>query len=767
MSWTDIPEVLVNGAPADLTEVTVYSDTSTSLSIPPSQGSIAGAEAEFEWEYPQDASTEVETPWQGSFRPNPGADVEVHLPSSLGGPRFLAFKGQLDSSRVTFGSPIRSRSTDPLTNVNATFSCPPLTSTMPIAENTVGTVANRRHVGALGVYQVERALNAIGVRNTVPQSSTAVAHHSVCGSLWPQVGRLAVGQEADGIGPAVPPAPVGSYGPTFASTVDGRVICLSGWLITYLANYSTGSGTDSMTVAVELHPGEPADYQVRVTGTGEAGIRVRVQSGAVNIQTIDGTGALLETLDTFLIGSATRLLVRNTEGGDITAMTDATGATKRTYVGKGVAALSARFGGRLIVGGTRFGAVSVYRNRADVDADNFLNHPRRVKIWLSPINDEQWRIHGHPPIVDEPAVQWLARRAQDEQGLLWVDHEGAVNWMEIRGLDDLPVSGNITDADYDGTIPLESLSHITARRDTYSRVRVKATRSGASYSYNEQPHLVACRAPEKVELRRGDDPVELWMHAEGSGWWYGRPSSQMRRAGEPATEPWHRVDDFERHRGSWYGGHVINADGDILRWANEGDVTISLQLVGDHAVKLIIGPGPALVAGEVFINLPRPNSPGLQDVPDLMNLPLPMLTAWAVVPEALPIEAVSSDIGPDTAPEYIHDAGWSASFLSGPRAAGALAADIAARHTDHVGEVTVSCPVAPVRIGQRWQVEVRTVSGFVMDAVVLGVPRMTMAAGVNRMELRLWVMAVRPLGQDAYAPAFAGLAYAGLSYAGL
>jgi len=247
---------------------------------------------------------------------------------------------------------------------------------------------------------------------------------------------------------------------------------------------------------------------------------------------------------------------------------------------------------------------------------------------------------------------------------------------------------------------------------------------------------MAVHARATINLEPGDDPVELWLTGDDVRWWIGDLDLNWRRAGGAFGL------DFERGYGSWWGGLIVDSAGDPTRWAQDGDVIVTAEVVGDAAVKVTMEPGPGLTAGATFVNLPFPDSVGLSSYPEVRNRPLPVLNAWAVA-EAVDTAGTSTDIGPSARPEYVHDASWSGATWTtenrGPEVTAKLLAD---RYLGAPGEFTIDCEAAPVRIGERWHVRVSSVADLLIDGVVIGIPSLEARAGDARMTVRMWVMSV-------------------------
>src|SRR5690606_31719343 len=145
---------------ADTTRIRIASDTPAHLGIPPRGGHIAGAEADLEWEWPEDLSTQAEQPWSGDYRPTPGAPVHINIPGPDGLP-FRAFTGEIEQTSVSLSAvPLRSTCSDPLARTQVQFTAPALTFCMPIPPrpSTTLTPADRLFVGAASTWYVERAL---------------------------------------------------------------------------------------------------------------------------------------------------------------------------------------------------------------------------------------------------------------------------------------------------------------------------------------------------------------------------------------------------------------------------------------------------------------------------------------------------------------------------------------------------------------------------------------------------------------------------------
>src|SRR5690606_37228326 len=149
------------------------------------------AEADLEWEWPEDLSTQAEQPCSGPWRPTPGASVEVNLIGPDGLP-FRAFTGEIEQTRVSLNAvPLRSTCSDPLARTQVEFTAPGLTRSVPLAG--AHTPDERPRINLQTVWYAERAMEAAGCRSTIPRTPSTVWHQSMCGSIYPAHGTLVAG----------------------------------------------------------------------------------------------------------------------------------------------------------------------------------------------------------------------------------------------------------------------------------------------------------------------------------------------------------------------------------------------------------------------------------------------------------------------------------------------------------------------------------------------------------------------------------------------
>lgn len=741
-----VPEVRVDGIPAAVEFVRVTSDSPARLSIPVRPGSIAGAEASLTWHHREVLSTQAEHPWEPDWRPTPGATVTIDVPGVDGVP-FRAFTGVIDTTTLSLGGgPLVTRCVDPLADTDTRFSAPALTRTHPL--KTVHTEDDRPRINLMTIWYAERALEAVGARSTVPRSSGTVWHQSMTGSLFPAVGELtAAGRWEDGA--AVVPSP----SPSFATFGDGtgRVGSTNPYVRGDARPWG-GSTTDRVSLSLELDASTvestTASGLVRVNSTTSSeGFGIRVEGSSVELVTMvpDGTITTRATLDRT---GATRAVAQyDPATSTLSIATDLDPDSPTVVSGVTLSELHSAYARVRVIGqggatgSTNYdewpvavGAVSVWRAGDALSGHPYLTWPRSAAFHLTPTWGERWWLQAHPPVIEEKSVGWITRNSQRELALVWTDHLGVTHWADSGAFDSLTPSGTITDAriiDRTTEVPFVDLRHTVERRDRFSHVEVTGKRAAVRWGSDEYPRRVAARARESIELVSGGAAETLWLEPEPGTFWIGDLHLPPRWAGT-AT-----LSDYKRTEGSWVGGHVVDSTGAVLRWATSSDVTFDIDVVDDASVKVTMTAGPGLVAGETFVNTPHPD---VALPAEVSARPLPVLTAWSVA-TVTDVVGESTSVGASARPAYVHDAGWSGGWSSGVRSPEQLAQVIADRYVSDVGEVLIECPPAPVRIGQRWTVEVDAVAGLVIDGVVLG-STIEASAGESSMVLRLWVLEV-------------------------
>lgn len=738
ISSTPTAVVTVDGQPVPVTAVSVQSDTAVDLSVPAGRhGAIGGADASFEWEQSQVVTSKAEHPWSPLWRARAGANVEISTGTLEEGVT-PAFRGVLDDTPLSLRNPVlRSSCTDPMSNVDATFTTPAIAQYMPPRFGT-GT-GRARAVGCSTLWVVGEAMEAIGARTGVPQRWRTVYRQTMAGSAYTShragyVDRWSRVAAVDT--PYDPP-----LWTNFRSMSLGRMGCVEPY----------GEGTtrawsnpeSAWALYHEVDEVEDGDYVVRVAfaavGSDNRGFGIRVTNTHLQVVTV-GTSSTAETVHASIPRAGVTRIMARCASSTLTWRTDASSAVGSVAHGIAPSAVN-QTQGRVFVrssngpGGQCVGQVDVQRGTLGISNDTDFTTPRTMGFDLGTRWTER-NTEAHPPLQDVDAVSWLTAFSQQDQCIMTTSADGKVWWIDPSAWRDLPVSRTFTD---DGTgIDLDDLAYKVTRRPQYSRVRVTGFGADTTISLdaNDSPNIIANRVMKDVRLSVGDDPEVFFLKPLDDEFWLGDIDTSPRYAGDPVSLPWHQADDFERGRGSWIGGHIIRPPGDPI-WAESTHVGTSIEHVDHDTVKVTITPRAGLGSNQ-YANVPNPMTASMGNSP-VKYRPLPRVTVYgrASVSE---ISDVSPDIpGMDpNLPEYVHDAGWAVTTETQCRQ---LAGQIADRYT-HPGVVEVEVALCAARIGERINVVITGAADLTLDGVVIGIPEMTVTPGDARMRLRVWATSI-------------------------
>lgn len=733
---TPVSVVRVDGQVVPHVSVSAPTGTSTDLTGNTAGGGLAGAEASVEWELWEPVTDHVETRHSPAVRYPPGAPVTVDMGTEEDG-LHRVFTGHLDSTPESLGDAGRtSRAVsifDPPEGL--TFRVRALAAVMhPYISGTTGN-DELRAFGLSSRYPVEQAFNALGVWSCPPiLSGRTVWHQAMAGTTFPAIGTVYRARCYTSDNGALGGAHVKPRDWTFP---DGRPSMIRP-LVTGVTQEYNGTG-HAISLLADLNPGNTlANWTVRIQhpdtgnnasiGIAYAGSQIRVFR-----TNSDGSDVLLRTLIPTV--ATTRVLLHYYDNVLTVVTSDPATAVTTHPFSVAWPNASGRTGVLINAPAGQVGAVVIDRGLTLSQATARVRAPHTLRY--STRMDAPYRaMNALPRIESEDPVAWLVATAHADQQVILVESDGSVTYSDPMAWSALPHTWEITDATpTDTNVSLDDASWVHERRAPFSRIRVEGEQETVRAATGHRPNLLFARPDEEITLTKGDDPVTIPMEPfHPNSDWITAPDTTLRYAGEPATEPWHRPDDFARGRGTWVGGHVRQANGTIY-WARPSDVTFELINTGDGWA-FIATPGPTLGDNDTFISLPHPQSPLLNDEPQLRSRPLPRLAGH--------VQAFRSDAAgygpyvddPDL-PERVHDAGI---FAQGDITA--LAEGLHDRIVNQVGPMTITCAWFPAQLGTRGRIRSTTRADLEWDAVITGIPTRSCAPGDLQMQLEVWVLDV-------------------------
>lgn len=729
-------EVRVDGELVPHVSVSCPTGSSTDLTGDAAGGGIAGAEATIEWELPQLVTDRPETRHSPLARYRPGAAVTVDMGTVEEG-LHRVFTGVLAETSESLGTAERtSRAVsvfDPPEGL--TFRVRALAAIMhPLISGTEGN-DELRAFGLSSRYPIEQAFNALGVWSCPPiVPGRTVWHQPMAGTTFPLLGsaRRARCYLTDG-------GPMGSMTTAARDWTfpDGRPSMIRPFVTGLTAPY-TGDG-HAIALMVDLNPGNTlADWTVRILhpdATNRASIGIAYEASQIRVfrTNSDGSDVLLRSL--IATGATTRVLLHYHQNVLTVATKDpATPVTTHAF-SQAWPNASGRTEVLVNAPAGQVGAVVIDRGLTVAQATRRVRAEHTLRY--STRMDAPYRaMDAIPRIEGEDPVAWLVAAAHADQQVILVESDGTVTYTDPLAWQSLPHRWEITDATpTTDTVSLDEASWVHDRMPRFSRIRVEGRKHNARAATGHRPGLLFARPDEEITLKRGDDPVVVPMQpVHPNADWITAPDQTLRYAGEPATLPWHRPDDFARGRGTWVGGHVRQDNGTIY-WARPSDVHHELLNTGD-GYAFVLTPGPDLGPQDTFISLPSPTSPLMNDEPQLRSRPLPRL-AGHVISLHSPHVGYGPPVDDPDLPERVHEVGI---FAQGDVTA--LAEGLHDRIVNQVGPMTIDCAWFDARLGTRGWIRSTKRADLAWDAVIIGIPTRSCAPADLSMQLEVWVLDV-------------------------
>jgi hypothetical protein len=715
----------VKGVARDAASVTVVRSIPDPIDARP--GLIAST-ATIEWADRDDAHTGQESPWTPGAVPAPGdlATVEV----GYKGAQARVLTGVVDHSTGTVPGPMSSELMDDFTRLNRPVTLPPLMATMP----PYADGGAFRRIGITPTHFPDRLLRTCGYYATPRARPGTVVSVPLMGSAWPEFGDL---RSASMSGDA-------TAQPTWAAVPWGQA---ARGLIAQYTPTSFHPVNSDFEITVCVGPAGTSGSSRVVAYWGTQFVRVLVGSTRT-VQLagfIGGVTTTVASLTAAQMAGATVVRARWTPAGSWSLTTDTGVAVSGTLAVPGawvdtvpdtvevsVPSNTTPLGG-LLVG---------FYGAADVPP------PFERTAHLTPAAFPA-TLGASPAIVRRRVSDVLREQAQAELASFWIDDVGHVQW---RNRDEMVNGSPVRDLTAEDS--LISLGWELGSDSVVSSV------------------TVTNRAPRTSAAVRAN--ITVW---EGRGESLESGQTLQEVIHPPADEDWVMVNDnlnaatptapdlggFHRGRRSWFGGVRVSDGTTADVWVSTSDIPLT-QL--DPRSYQYLYTAPTMPA-ETVMQM-RVSKDDTTIWAQWRNHNLPIVRAYGRVAWA-DEQFTSAIVGPSTAPEFVHDAGW---WVQHPTARQSLATYIAQRRTAPLPRIRALSVVPDARLerGDIVTVSDPSVAGIWLRCLVLGIT-IQAAEGQQTMTLDVTVLEASQRTYDALAARWAGqdydalaAAWAGLDY---
>ena len=671
------------------------------------------------------------TPW-GSNTPHPGDPASVSVIS--GGHEVPVFTGAVDSaSGMASETSIDLKLVDASDRLNRAVSLPPLSRIMP--PPTTDGSATPMHVGLVGSYLVDRVLRQCGFYATPPMGERCVLSVPLTGSTLPERGRITKSRR-DSTWVEQPyfsnawHSPLGSqlyaeYEPELEGRHD------SGDLSRPMEIVFSAGNTQKDSCRVETVWGNGAAIAVGLTSAKSITVQF-------TYPTEPGVRKQVFSATTAQLGSWRHVSMRVEPNGDRTCY-----ITVRTNYGKELRSPRLALPWWTEHQPMQKVTIDLRENVLGGVQILFPAKPSRLESYAPTANltsaPELSSLWGSPAIIQEPAIDLLAKWSEAECAAFWLDESGVLQWRNRVAFTNGQV---VWEGDSTNDLLDLSWSH-----------DVQGAANAAVVEYKD----VAIQRSNKSRMK-------VW---EGSGQTM-EPGDVMEDiVSPPADEVWIKVDGtpqvlqadwsqkaFNKAYGSWVGFTPYDSDGEPAPGGPDVGYTYDVKFLDSQTWKITQRWDGKVPAG---INHIRMQAPGEESLvkPQWQGQNLPLLRAQMRL-KMSDVKFTADVGGPSTSPDLSHDAGWWVQTEAQARSLAYWLAQRMASPLPVVDGVDI-VPNPRLQLGDKIRVRDTHRTGLLVTGVVTEI-KQTIAAGEHSMSLRLLVtnvVATKPTLAE-YDQAFTG-----------
>lgn len=682
-------------------------------------------------------------PTDDTWDRDPGTDLTVDWTDNQGTVRLAT--ARLEGSDGDSLGALSSSLTDWTSRLETEVEVRPVAWAMP--RNIYLPGSTTRRVGLWGCWVTHEALRQSGWNASQAMQTSAVAYHSMCGSVWPSPDPDSTYLPLGDLRQAHRLVDYGQPDPSLApSVVQGDDCpCMTNVYALGITRTRRNSSVAHWQLTVDLGVSAPTVYDYgRVTlrpvrsGDG-AGIRLDWTQTLMRVVRVDPGGATT-ILGTYARSGTLRWSVVVRADGTATLRAGGGRGTVATLSSTGVTALPTGSGeaSYLIESPGTIGTVQIGRS----DSAFLTTQQVGARILRSTFGGRSLAAFDWiPPTGAGQVLATQARREVGWRGMLicqWIDEDGRLINADFSYLAAQPVM-HAPDTDASDEHALDGTSWSLTGQGPYREVAV--TSRWARVRLRNSPTVLLGEG-SRTTVERGELLEQIIHPREGQTWLSIDTDAYL--AGHPYPSPPYpsaTQHEYARGVGTWIGGHRQTAeDGTRVGWLEIGHVPEwTLDAAGHvQGALTVLDPRTVLVsgtmrvlAGEEVSTMPDPGSVGLPE--HRKQQPLAQIRG---VDETMFEERVTRVpvTGDDRHPVLTHDG---AMWTSNPSHAAYVAAELAASVTDPALVVTATVALNPrVRVGQKVALRQRFATGWTrtVTGVVSG-RRLTLGGDRDQMTL--------------------------------
>lgn len=618
----------------------------------------------------------------------------------------------------------------------------PFAATMNRNPGLPGSV--KRRVNFVGTWLTAEAMRQAGFHPCQAMQTSAVAYHSMGGSLWPSPDPDTTAGTMGEIRQAYRLNAYGDVDVTQAPGVtqgDDMPVMRNVYLLGMTRTRRRSSVAHwQMTQDLGTRTPEAGDIGRSVVrplrSSDGAGMRLDWDATDVRVQRVNTNGTVA-TLGTYPRGTSMRWSLVIRANGTATVYNDLQGsAPVAQLTGTGVTALPTGSGeaSYLVEAPGRVGAFQLTRSDSPFLVTQSVGaHIGRSSFsgrWMGAVD---W-------IRPTAAGSVLALQAKAEVGwrgiglLQWIDEDGRLQNHDFYRLASAPIAHVLT-TQSSGADALSSASWSVPGHGPWQGVSVVARRPRVHL--RDQPTLPLGEGSRET-VPRGET-LEQVIHPQQDQTWLHIDTSAYL-TGHPYQAPTNK--EYDNQHGTWVGGHKVDEDGQPAGWITVADVQEwSLTASGEVRNALrVVDPATVVVSGTVntpvglsMSTMPSPASKGLPE--HRKSQPLAQIRGAAMAEWS--VESVDVTLsGDDRHQTFTHDGGM---FLSNPVYQEYAASELAASVSNPAVIFEARVAINPrVRVGQKVALRHVYASGWTRTVVgVVAHRRIDLGGGEDVMVLRV------------------------------